>query len=812
MRVTKFNHGWQYWQETQSFSMAWEIPAYAREVTLPHDPMIEKAVNPASPNGPSSGFRDGGVYAYAKLLHAPMEWKSRTVALHFEGVYMHAMVYVNGQLAAKNPYGYTGFTVALNDCLRYGEENEIRVIARTGAMKNSRWYSGAGIYRDVYLLEGPETHLAYEGVQITTESTDGSIATLRIRTQIRNRRNIPAPLVLSQEIISPDGVTVAAGDTRLHLFGSEERTVQQRIAIDQPQLWDEDHPALYTCITRLYETTSDGSVLLDETKDTFGVRTLQLDAKRGLRVNGKRVELRGTCIHHDSGLLGAATWEDAQWRQVAILKDAGFNAIRMSHHPMAPAMLRACDALGMYVMDEVTDIWTRLKSEYDSGLFFGEWWPRDVEAMIHKDYNHPCVLLYSIGNEIPEIGTPAGAKIAHDMCEKIRSLDATRFTLASINGIFTIGDEMEKVIADVAAQAKLDGKFEGDVNQFMDVMADYHYEIATHDLISQRLEMACAAVDIAGYNYMTSRFGFDGERYPNRVIVGSETFPPDIAGNWRCVKTMPHVIGDFCWTGWDYIGESGAGFPVYEEDDESKLFPSQFSTAGDMEVTGFRKPVSYYRQMVWEKRSEPCIGVQPPWRFGQHLKGNPWQKNDTVSCWTWQGYEGKPVSVEVFAPGDEVELLINGRSYGRKPCGDAADFLAKFEAVYEPGEITAVCYKDGAEFSRETLHTAEGPIGLHLHQEQLPDGRGDELCYIDVSIADEHGRIVADRDVLLHASATGDALLALGTGNPRQEQNYCEPETVTWRGRALAILKRKPGCPVTLTVEAEGMAPVSLTI
>jgi len=497
---------------------------------------------------------------------------------------------------------------------------------------------------------------------------------------------------------------------------------------------------------------------------------------------------------------------------VKLLKEAGFNAIRMSHHPMAPAMLRACDALGMYVMDEVTDIWTRLKTEYDSGLFFGEWWPKDVEAMVRKDYNHPCVLLYSIGNEIPEIGTPAGAKIAHDMCEKIRSLDDTRFTLASINGIFTIGDEMEKVMADVAAQAVLDGKFEGDVNQFMDVMADYHYEIATHDLISQRLEMACASVDIAGYNYMTSRFGFDGERYPNRVIVGSETFPPDIAGNWRCVKTMPHVIGDFCWTGWDYIGESGAGFPVYEEDDESTLFPSQFSTAGDMEITGFRKPVSFYRQMVWGLTQEPCIGVQPPWRFGQHLKTNPWQKNDTVSCWTWQGYEGKPVYVEVFAPGDEVELFVNGRSLGRKPSGDSVDFLAKFEAVYEPGDITAVCYEKGVELSSTTLRTAEGNVGLRLSAEALPAGDQAELAYIDVTIADDQDNVVADRDLPLHASVTGGELLGFGTGDPRQADNFCEPRTVSWRGRALAIVKRMPGEQITLTVEAQGMEPAVLKV
>ena len=373
MLEQKWNKNWKCWEDKYSFALVWNIPEIARDITLPHDAMIEKHANPDSLNGGNTGFRDGDVYTYVKMLHAPDEYREKTVMLKFEGVYMNAFVYVNGQLAAKSPFGYTTFYVSLNDFLKIGEENEIRVQVRAGAMTNSRWYSGAGIYRDVYLLESGLTHIVPEGVQIKTENADENYATLKTSVELENKTAVPQNLVVETVIRDSEGKETGKEVTHATLFGSESRTVKQRILVENPDLWSAESPSLYTNETKVYEDTEEKK-LLDEAKDTFGIRTLSVDAKRGLRVNGKTVNLRGGCIHHDSGLLGAATYEDAQYRQILKMKEAGFNAIRMSHHPMAPAMLRACDEIGMYVMDETFDMWNRLKSNYDYGLYFQQWW------------------------------------------------------------------------------------------------------------------------------------------------------------------------------------------------------------------------------------------------------------------------------------------------------------------------------------------------------------------------------------------------------------------------------------------------------
>ena len=819
MREIKWNDGWKFWKDKDSFALVWNVPDLAQEVTLPHDAMIGNAADPDSKNGGNTGFRNGDVYTYVKTLFAPEAYREQTVMLKFEGIYMNSFVYVNGQLAAKRPYGYAAFYVPLNDFLRYGQENEIRVQVRAGAMTNSRWYSGAGIYRDACLLEGGQTYLVPDGVQIKTESADADYAVLGIRAEIKNRESTPQEFYVDTAVKDPDGKTVGRERTAVTLFEGEARTISQRIAVERPGLWSAQTPVLYGYEVTLVpkaETDSktggadscfkeSGPAGLDAVSGTFGIRVLSLDAKRGLRVNGETVKLRGACIHHDSGLLGAATYEDAQYRQVRLLKEAGFNAIRMSHHPMAPAMLRACDEIGMYVMDETFDMWNRLKSDYDYGLFFGEWWEQDTEAMVRKDFNHPCVVMYSVGNEIPEIGTEHGSKTCHEICEKIRSLDDTRYLTAAINGVFAAGDAIDRIVADL--NTGTGSQAEGNVNEFITAMDQHMDEIVTHPMVSERLEKACEPLDIAGYNYMTARYEPDRETYPNRVIVGSETYPPEIARNWDLVERLPGVIGDFTWTGWDYIGEAGVGICAYRpgEGGFGAGFPAQLAYCGDIDLTGYRRPASYFREAVFGLTKKPYIAVQDPAHYGEPVIKTTWVISDASANWTYKGMEGKPVIAEVYAAGDEAELLLNGVSLGKKPAGKKTGFRTLFELTYEPGVLTAVSYENGAEAGRTELATAGADRQLILTQEPYrgSSNRKQELVYIQVEMRDKNGNPAADDGQKLVLSAEGDAeILGFGSGNPKPKYNFNEGVTNLFKGRALIILK-KPEHSVTLTVQAE---------
>ena len=795
----KFNDKWKFWENKDSFALVWNVPEIAKEITVPHDAMFEKSPHADSLNGGNTGYYDGGFYNYVKTLHAPTEYKEKTVILKFEGVYMNAMVYINGELAGKNMFGYSTFYVPLNDFLRYGEENEIRVQVRNGAMTNSRWYSGGGIYRDVYLLVSDVTHLVPEGIQIKTAEADETLAVLDIATEVKTRKYALSRVVLETVIRDAEGNEVAKERSPFVLFEQEERVIKQRVTVDNPERWSDENPSLYTCISNLYV---DGE-LADEAETTFGIRTLQVDAKRGLRVNGETVKLRGACIHHDSGLLGAATYEDAQFRQIKRLKEAGFNAVRMSHHPMAPAMLRACDRLGMYVMDETFDMWNRMKSDYDYGLYFQEWWEKDVTAMVRKDFNHPAVILYSVGNEIPEIGTPHGSKVCHELCAKIKSLDDTRFTLAGINGVFAAGDKVDQIVSDVVSDLQQSGEIEGNVNDFMTLMDGHLDDIVVHPAISERLEMACSPMDIAGYNYMTARYEGDSKAYPNRVMVGSETYPPEIARNWDLVEKLPQVIGDFTWTGWDYLGEAGVGVPAYQwgEGGFGAKFPCQLAYVGDFDITGIRRPLSYFREIVFGMRKIPYITVQNPHRYGEHLIKTPWIMSDNVASWTWSGCELSPVIVEVYAPGTEVELFRNGESLGKQASGKAAGYRALFETTYEPGTLTAVAYENGQEIGRMDLTTAGEDCKFVFGAEEILD----ELIFVPVAYRDAARTVAADIDQTIRLAVSGDAeLVGFGSGNPKPASNPEKHVTQTFLGRAMIILKKTAEAEnVVLTLTAE---------
>ena len=795
MKTEIWNNGWKFWPDKDAFALVWNVPENAREVTLPHDAMIESAAYAESSNGGNTGYRDGGNYTYVKTLFVPEEDATRHFVLKFEGVYCHALIYVNEQLAVSCANGYSTFYADLTDYLRPSADNEIRVQVKNAGMTNSRWYSGSGIYRDVYLLTSGPVYIQPDNLRVTTESADGQYAILRVETIVRNTEPGSKQLCLQTVFKAPDGAQAAGEKTAFFLRGGQEKTITQRIVVKAPALWSEESPALYTVEARLCS----GEAVLDAACDTFGIRTLSLDAARGLRVNGETVKLRGACIHHDSGILGAATYEDAHLRQIKLLKEAGFNAIRMSHHPAAPALLRACDKLGVYVMDEFSDMWTRAKNDLDYALDFDRCWKSDVALMVRKDYNHPSVVLYSVGNEIPEIGTDAGSETCAAIAGLMKKLDPTRYTTAGINGVFAAGDQMGRIMGDLFREMQEAGEIDGNVNDFMTVMDTKMDQIVVHDAISERVEKACASLDVAGYNYMAARYEPDSVHYPNRVMVGSETYPPDIARNWALVEKLPCVIGDFTWTGWDYIGEAGVGVPAYApgEGGFGAQFPCQLAYCGDFDLTGFRRPLSYYREIVFGLRKDPYIAVQDPKHYGQTLIKTPWVMSDTASAWDFPHSEGKPLVIEVYAAGDEVELFVNEKSLGRKPTGSENGFRAMFETVYEPGRVRAVSYAGGEKLGESELCTPE-VIGLRIER----DYEGDELLYLTVSLTDENGVVTVAGDELLTAEVEGAEFFAFGSGNPKPKGNYNQGKMETWLGRAQLILRKTGAAPICVKVRS----------
>lgn len=787
MKKTLWNDGWKFWKEENAFSLVWSVPENAREVTLPHDAMLEEPADPESKNGGNTGFRSGGVYVYVKNLCPSKEDLAGELSLFFEGVYMNAAVYVDGQLVARRPYGYSGFATDLAPYLHAGKESEIRVIAKTGAEPNSRWYSGGGILRDVWLLTSDRTHLPYEGLQIRTEEADDTLAVLHASIEVKNNAPVSKTLTAKTVIRDRERAICAKEETKLFLTPHEARTIGQRIAVQHPALWSDETPVLYQAETELFE----GETLLDSEETAFGIRTLSVDAVQGLRVNGRSVKLRGACIHHDSGILGAAVYYDEALRKMKKLKAAGFNAVRMSHQPAAPAWLRACDEVGLYVMDELTDMWNRCKTDYDYGLYFEDWWERDAAAMVRKDYNHPSVILYSIGNEIPEIGTDQGSAIAHAVAEKFHRLDETRLTTAGINGVFAAGDRVPEILQDLAAK---DGNEGGNVNDFMTVMDTRMDEIVVHPAISQRLDMACEALDVAGYNYMTARYEKDQKERPNRVLVGSETYPPEIARNWEEVEKCSNTIGDFTWTGWDYIGEAGVGVPAYHfgEGGFGAGFPCQLAYCGDFDLIGNRRPASYYREIAYGLRQAPYLAVQDPAHFGEKLIKTPWVISDASHSWTFPGMEGRKTIVEVYGRGYEAELLVNGTSRGREkltpPGAGVIGNRALFPVSYEPGTLETVLYDEkGQELGRDRIETTDKPEGLSARTEDLQD-----LYFIRFALQDATGREIDTKafDTELQITNTENVtFLGLGSGDPKPLHNYTERVTKTFLGTALAIVR-----------------------
>ena len=773
-------------------------------VVLPHDAVI--TMERRAGGSDHTAHFPPGAWAYRKLWTLPDALRGKGVVLEFEGVFRHALVKVNGQFAANRPYGYSNFYVRIDHLLRFGGENLIEVEARASG-DDTRWYTGGGIYRNVKLLVAGPIHVALDGVTVKVRALEEDRAILEVVTVIDNDGLSTVCTSVQTKLLDRNGTVVAADAAPVTLFPSSSETLRQRVVVNTPLLWSCESPELYTCKT----TVGGEGEELDRETTTFGIRTLEVDSEEGLRVNGELVKLRGACVHHDNGIIGAATIDRAEERRVELLKAAGFNAIRSAHNPASKALLDACDRVGLYVMDELTDVWTSPKAEDDYSNDFPQWWEADLQAMVAKDRNHPSVILYSLGNEIPEVGTPVGASLSRKMAERIRDVDDSRLITNAVNPIVALRDEFLSRMSDMSSKAspgeptQPTARTKGGLVGAMPLLLTYAQAVLQEDFVGERTDETFATLDVAGYNYLAARYEIDHLRSPNRVIVGSEVSAWRVSKLWPQVQESDHIIGDFIWTGWDYMGEVGhAGLSG---------FPSLTSQSGDLDITGHRKPISYYREIVYGLRTDPYIVVVPG---GGEANADPRRQewHCGLPSWTQSSSEEQPVHVWVFSIADEVELFVNGVSHGCQPTGRQREFQARFDVQFTPDEVAAVARNGGTEVGRHRVVSAGQPVELQLRADRQEIGAGEgALAFVEIELVDAAGTLVPDSNVVVTVEVVGSGVLqGLGSANPASTEGFCGPSHDLYQGRALAAVRPIGPGEMTVRVSAQGFEPQSAKI
>ena len=757
-----------------------------KPVPLPHDAMLSEHRTADAGGGLNISWFEGRDYVYTRHFSVSKKDLMMHNVLEFEGVYRKAEVWINGKKTAFRPYGYTNFYVELDDCLREGD-NTVEVIARNGDQPNSRWYSGSGIYRPVKWWRSPKKHIELNGVRIRTLRVNPAVIEISVRT------SEPGPVTV--QILDGETVTTEA---------SFEGSTQ--ITISDAKLWSVDTPSLYTAKVRFGEDTA---------VETFGIRTLQW-GKDGFLVNGERVILRGACVHHDNGLLGAVCHPDAVERKLRILKENGYNAIRSAHNPCSKAALEVCDRIGLMVMDEYIDQWYIHKTQHDYVEYFDQFRHQDLADMVDKDYNHPCVIMYSTGNEVAETAQPKGIALTEEMTEELHRLDATRPVTCGINIFFnflnSIGmgqysDEKAAKEAQRAANAKASGKKKKESatgSKFFNDMAgllgaDFMKLGATLHGSDVTTRQAYARMDIAGYNYGEKRYRRDLKKYPDRLILGSETFCSDAYRFWELAKENPRLLGDFVWSGIDYLGEDGIGAWEYKE------YAPEFehnvgwisAGAGRIDLTGKPLGEALYTRVAFEQDSGPFLAVRPICHAGRSHSPSAWKMTNAMPTWSFRGWEGKQAHVEVYARADSVELLLNGASLGRKQVKNNCVFT--FHVPYANGKLEAVAYDaPGHETGRSTLETAGEETILRAVPEETMVRAG-HLSFIRLQYTDSNGIVKPCERGVLDVKVEGGRLVGLGSACPYYERSYLDSTCDTYYGEALAIVEAGSGDQVTLT-------------
>lgn len=787
-------------------------------VNLPHDGMIGSKVSPDSVARSDMGYFSGDLTNYTKYVMIPKEWEEECVGLSLDGVMMNATVDINGCKVASQHYGYAPFYVDLTDYVTFGEENRITIHANTRMLPNSRWYTGSGLFRGVKLCHGPRVHVAEDGIFVYTKEVSDGYAFLEAMVEIENASSQNHHTEVCLQIIKEGTTQVLKSVKRvIQVNAKSNECARMAFSVDNPELWDCDNPNLYQAKVTvrnlgIYRTRfiAGDSETVDEVTALFGIRTITADAVRGLRINGKTTKLKGGCLHHDNGLLGAVSLYETEARKVAKLKELGFNAVRTTHNPPSSALIEACDRLGMYVFDEAFDAWGIAKRCGDYSQYFDSCWKRDLTAFVKRDRSHPCVIIWSIGNEIPERGgMNDGYALATRLAETVRALDPTR---PVSNGICSLWAGLDDVLAKTQSQ-----------EQNSDICIDPdRYEKVTEPFTN--------GLDIVGYNYYEKIYEKDHEMYPDRVILGSENFPKEVGINWPLVERLPYVIGEFTWTAWDYLGEAGLGKAVYVDENnpmvekgpwalmppDASPYPWRTANDADFDITGYMLPQGSYRKVVWGD-TNTYLYTKHPKNFGKVEIISPWGFPELYSSWNYSDYEGKSIEAVVFSNADEVELLINGEVIEKKSVCKTGDYpnSVVFKTTYKAGQIEAVSFKNDTEVSRAKLITTGKSEAIRLMPEKtVMKADGHDLIYVNIEVVDAEGNLVPDAEVMLQAKVNGDAHLSgFGSSNPITDEDYTDDCTKTYRGRALAIIRSGYNeSAIELCVEAEGMQAETVSL
>ncbi len=771
-RKQLFDGDWKFFLGDTAAASAKDFnDAHWRHLDLPHDWSIEGKINPKNPTGGAGGYFPAGIGWYRKSFNVPAGWTNRNVAVYFEGVYMNAEVFINGKSLGVYPYGYSPFSYDLSPYLEFGKENVIAVKVNNAQQVNSRWYSGSGIYRHVWMMVTDRVHVAHWGVAITTPLVTSKKATVQVKTLVKNDLASTQNIFLKTLLWDKNSKSAGSDQVRLELPANSEKEITQTIPVSNPFLWSPETPDLYQAQVQVIKNRQ----IVDDTKTGFGIRSIKFTVEKGFQLNGKTVKINGGCAHHDNGCLGAAAFDRAEERKVELLKGAGFNAVRTSHNPPSESFLNSCDKLGLLVMDEAFDCWKTGKNKYDYAMYFDQWWKRDLDAMVLRDRNHPSIFMWSIGNEIVERGDPQAVQTANMLANAVKQIDTTRPVTSAI--------------------------------------VENGKEWST-------LDKLMAAHDVAGYNYHLHSAPADHARIPSRIIVQTESYPRDAFANWKLQQNNSYVIGDFVWTAIDYLGESGIGRSYYSGEVpgqhwEHDFFPWHGAYCGDIDLIGWRKPISHYRSLLYNNKEKLYMAVREPQPEPLEIKETWWSVWPTWESWTWPGFEGKTILVDVYSTYPKVRLYLDNKLIGEKATSLEQEYKATFAVPWSPGVLKAVGVENDKEIESTILQTSGDGAKIKLtadRKEITADGQ--DLTYVTIEITDKDGVLQPDAANRLHVNLEGPGAIAgIDNADLKDYDPYTGNTRKAWHGRALVVIKSTHNSgDISCTVTSPGLSEASIKI